>query len=449
MATKILPHNYKEVVEALKAAIEEKPFALYPDFVTKGTMDASAYEDGRGSVRLRAAMDTKDPKKIVIREIPYGTSTESLINSIEGAAKKNKVKIASIHDYTAEKVEIEIRLPRGLHTQDVVDALYAFTDCEVNISCNLLVIKENLPVEMTVTQVIKHHAGFLVDLLIKELKLEEKNLLDKLHMRTLEQIFIEERIYKNIEDKKTQEDINQGVLQGFEPFLNQIRRKITPEDLERLLKIPIRRISLFDIERFKKEIQEINKRLKEIKEHLGNIKKYAVGYLDNLLEKTSFIPERQTKIERFGKVDVREAAIRDQKLRYDPAKGYLGTKISEGSLVMEVSPLDRVLIIDKSGEYKVLDVPEKEFVGKSLVYIGPTEKEAMNKIIFSILYQDEKKQVYIKRCKIEKFILEKSYSLLPEQAKMLKFTTKEDVQIKLDYVPKKGLRVLEESRERA
>jgi topoisomerase-4 subunit A len=445
MATKILPHNYREVIGAVKAAILGESFQLYPDFITKGIMDASNYEDGRGSVRVRAKLDTKDPKKIIVREIPYGTTTESLINSIENAAKKGKVKIATINDFTAEDVEIEIKLPRGVHTQDVVDALYAFTDCEVNVSCNLLVIRDNMPVEMTVTEVVQFHAGYLVELLTKELKLEEKQLLDRLHMRTLEQIFIEERIYKSIEDKRTQETIYTAILQGFEPFKSQIRRKITQEDLDRLLKIPIRRISLFDIEKAKKEIREIKGRLKEIKEHLANIKTYAAGYLDGLLEKSKFIPERQTIISSFQKVDVREAAIRDQKLRYDTSKGYLGTKLSDGSMVMEVSPLDRILLIDRSGEYRVIDVPEKEFVGKNLIYIGPTDKEAMAQIVFSILYQNKStKHLYLKRTKIEKYIIGKNYELLPEDSKLLKFTTKEDWNVFVGYVPKKGLRILEE-----
>ncbi|MCP4667369.1 MAG: DNA topoisomerase IV subunit A, partial [Deltaproteobacteria bacterium] len=247
MSTRILPHNLIEVVEAVIACLRKMPFTLFPDFQTGGLADVSEYADGQGKVVVRARIDTRDPKKIVIREVPYGATTESLIHSIEAAAKKNKIKIAGINDYSTEKVEIEIKLARGVYAGDTVDALFAFTDCETSINLNPLVIQEGQPTIMTVEEVIRHCAGRLVEILTSELKLEQKQLKDKLHARTIEQIFIRERVYKKIEEKTTKEAVTTAVMQGLKPFSGQIRRAVTPEDVERLLKIVIRRISLYDI----------------------------------------------------------------------------------------------------------------------------------------------------------------------------------------------------------
>jgi topoisomerase-4 subunit A len=218
MSTRILPHNVLEVLEAEKACLAGKKFQLYPDFPTGGFVDVSDYRDGNGKVLVRAKFDTSDPKRIVIRELPYGSTTESIINSIESAAKAGRIKIQSLNDFTTEKAEIEVKLARGIYAEETVDALYAFTDCEQSISVNLLVIKDGLPQVMTVTEVIKHHAGQLVKILTKELELEKRELLDKLHLRTLERIFVEERIYKAIEKMKTARGVQDAVIAGFKPF---------------------------------------------------------------------------------------------------------------------------------------------------------------------------------------------------------------------------------------
>ncbi|HOV62884.1 MAG TPA: DNA topoisomerase IV subunit A, partial [Spirochaetia bacterium] len=283
MSTKILPHNFNEVLKAVIASLKGEKFQLYPDFPTGGFVDVSEYQDGMGRVKVRAKLDTKDPKKIVIRELPFGSTTESLIKSIEAAARKNRLKIAGISDFTTANVEIEIKLARGVYSQEVVDALYAFTECESSISVNLLVIRDGKPVEMTVSEVIAYHAKRLVEILTAELKIEEQELKDRLHARTLEQIFIEERIYKKIEQMDTQEKVTSAVRKGLQPFAPQIKREVTDDDIERLLKIPIRRISLYDINKAKKEIEEIKVRLKEIAYHLKHITDYAVSFLDGLI----------------------------------------------------------------------------------------------------------------------------------------------------------------------
>ena len=268
MSTKILPHNVIEVLEAEKACLAGKKFELFPDFPSGGLVDVSEYRDGNGKVLVRAKLDTSDPKRILVKELPYGSTSESLIASIEAAAKAGRLKIQGINDFTTDQVEIEIKLARGVYSEETVDALFAFTECEQSISVNFLVIKDNFPTVMTITEVIKYHAKLLVKILTKELELEKQELLDKLHLRTLERIFIEERIYKNIEKMKTAEAVTKSVIEGFEPFAKEVgARGVSDDDVDHLLKIPIRRISLYDMNRAKKEMAEILQRINEINGH--------------------------------------------------------------------------------------------------------------------------------------------------------------------------------------
>jgi topoisomerase-4 subunit A len=446
MATKILPHNLGEVVRALQACLRGESFQLLPDFPTGGLMDAALYADGQGSVLVRAKLDTSDEKRIVVRELPFGATTASLIDSIETAAKKGKIKIAGLSDFTTDKVEIEIKLPRGVYTHEVVEALYAFTDCQINHSVNLLVIHENLPVQMTVTQVIEYHAKNLVAILKKELELEKRKLTDKLHLRTLERIFIEERIYKAIEDKKTQEDVNKAVLEGFVPFKKELIRPISEDDLKHLLEIPIRRISLYDINKNRQEVEAIRARLKEIEHHLAHLTEYALAFLDTVLTKAVAQVPRQTKATSFKKLAAKDVMIRDKKLRYDKATGYLGWGVTTGEVQMEVSELDRVLLLQKDLKYTVIRVPEKKFVGKGILGVYDADKEELEKVTFSVLYREaETGYIYLKRFQIEGYILDKEYEILPEKAVFLKLTTKENVSVHLDYKQKPLLRVLEET----
>ncbi|MDR0305646.1 MAG: DNA topoisomerase IV subunit A [Chitinispirillales bacterium] len=441
MSTKILPHNLIELMEAQVAFLKGKPFTVFPDFPTGGFADISEYNDGNGKVLLRARLDTSDPKRIVIRELPYGSTTESIINSIEAATRKGKLKVAGISDFTAENVEIEIRLARGVHTQDTVDALYAFTDCESSASVNLMVIKEEKPVVMTVTQVIQHNSERLVEILKAELKLEEAKLKDRLHAKTLEQIFIENRIYKKIEEEKTAEGVVKAVFSGLEKFQNQIKREVTKEDVDTLLRIPIRRISLYDINRAKKEMKEITDRLREIKQALATIIEHTIAFLEKIIEKYSSLHPRRTELISFKKIDVREAAQRNLKLRYDKDTGYLGHEVN-GNVLLDVSQYDRVLVIRKNGTYSVIDVPEKLFVDKGMLYCNFVDKD----LVFSVIYRDDStKFPYIKRFKIEQFILNKGYSIAPENCTLLRLTTDSEAVVTIEYKPKPRLKQLEES----
>ncbi len=445
MSTKILPHNFIEVCEAVQNALRGEPFELYPDFPGGGYVDVSNYEDGQGKVLVRAKLDTSDEKRIVVRELPFGSTTESLIASVEAAARKNKVKIQSISDFTGESVEIEIKLARGVYTQEVVDSLYAFTECENSISVNLLVIKDGKPTPMTVTEVIQYHAKRLVAILTQELELEHGQLLDRLHARTLERIFVEERLYKRIEEEKTADAVTNTVIEGFEPYKNEIRRKVTPEDVERLLKIPIRRISRYDIEKAKKEIEEIKARIKEIKHHLANIVEYSIDYLGEVVSDYRSLYERRTEIGSFDKVDVREAATRNLSLRYDGRTGYLGTAVTSGKELFKVSAYDRILVVRASGAYSVINVPEKLFVDKGMLSCGHADKDVLANTVFNVVYRDnDTKYPYLKRTKIEQYILDKGYQIVPDKTSVLALTTREGVVANVKYRKKKNIRVLEE-----
>jgi topoisomerase-4 subunit A len=439
MATKILPHNLIELLYAEVAHLEDRTFRVLPDFPTGGLADVSEYADGNGRVRVRASLDLDDPKRIVIREIPFGTTTESLIASIEDAARKDRVKIASISDYTAEKVEVEVKLARGVYTQEVVDALYAFTECEVSISANLVVIDGDKPRVMSVTEVVQRNVDALVDILRAELRAEDTQLRNRLHARTLEQIFIGNRIYQAIEEMKTVEAVTGAVRQGLEPHADQIRRKVTDEDIETLLKIPIRRISLYDIERARQEMQEIRHRLGEIKGHLDDIIPYAIAFLRGLIGKYGERFPRRTEIVSFERVDVREAAQRNLRMRYNRDTGYLGYEV-DGQVLLEVSQYDRVLVIRKDATYSVIDVPDKLFADKSMLFCGFVDKD----LVFNVVYRDGNGYAYLKRCRIDQFILNKVYTLVPDDSKVLKLTTESDRRVALEYRPKPRLRVLQE-----
>ncbi|MDR2078629.1 MAG: DNA topoisomerase IV subunit A [Treponema sp.] len=451
MSTKILPHNIIEVLEAEKACLSGKSFQIFPDFPTGGLVDVSDYRDGNGKVLVRAKLDTSDPKRIVIRELPFGSTTESLINSVETAAKAGRIKIQSINDFTTENVEIEVKLARGVYSEETVNALFAFTECEQSISVNLLVIKDSLPVVTTVTAIIKGHAKQLVKVLTRELELEKKELADKLHLRTLERIFIEERIYKGIEKMKTAEGVTKAVMDGFKPFLKEVGpRGVSLEDVEHLLRIPIRRISLYDINKARTEMAEIQERIKEINGHLKNITAYALSFLDGIIAKIKANVDlgrgaRKTEVVKFEKVDVKEVAKKDLELRYDRETGYLGTIVS-GEIAAEVSPFDRILTLRNNGSWSVTDLPEKVFVGTNAWWISVADKELLSATVFTVIYKDAKNGYpFIKRCIIEGWIMNKDYSLVPDDAVVLHIDTRQKFTFTLNYIPKPRLKVLTEN----
>ena len=447
MSTQILSHNVHEVIEAEKKCLRGEPFQLFPDFQTGGLIDCSEYKDGLGKIVTRARMNTSDEKRIVITELPYGCTTESLMDSIEKAARTGKVKIASINDFTSATVNVEIKLPRGVYVKDVVDSLYAFTDCEKTVYCNLLVIKDNMPVQMTVTEVIEYHSKQLLGILKEELEVERAELMEKLHLRTLERIFIEERIYKSIEQMKTEEAVNKAVKDGFVPFRAEILRDITNDDIDHLLKIPIRRISLYDMNKNRKEVQAINARLKEISHLLKHLVDYAVTCLDGIEAKLNPATiKRRTELTNIRTVDVKTVVKRDTSLKYDEKNGYLGTAVSGGTELLKITPFDRILYVRKSGIYTVTEAPSKVFVGPEMRWCGFADKESLSKVLFTILYRDPQTQyVYIKRCKINAYIMNRDYFFAPDGMEVLHIDTRKNFSFALNYVPKPRVKILKES----
>ena len=417
LSARILPHNFPELLEAQIAILKKQPFKCLPDFATGGLMDARDYQDGKGSVKVRAKIKTKDESTVVIKEIPPTTTTESLIASIEDAVQKGKLKVKSINDFTSENVEIEIRCHAGVDAEKLIDALYAFTDCEVSIASRIVVIKNNRPVELTVTEILRENTEQLVAILKRELDLREKQLLDELHYRTLERIFIEERIYKAIEKCKTNEAVMAAVYEGFKLFAKQLIRDLADADVEKLLQVRIRRISLFDISKHREEMEKTKAELDETRKNLKGLTKYVIGHLEALLEKYGpLYPRLTTKSSRHEEVDVKEVAFKAFKVSYDRETGYVGYKVSGEEFKLECTKFDKVLLVFKDGTYKVSELPEKTFVGQELFYCGLPDREK----VFTCAYTDRNAS-YLKRFTFGGTILNKAYLCIPEKSRILFF----------------------------
>lgn len=417
LSARILPHNFPELLQAQIAILRNQPFKCLPDFPTGGLMDARDYRDGKGSVKVRARIKARDEGAVVITEIPPGTTTESLIASIEDAVRKGKLKVKSIRDYTSEQVEIEIQCPPGVSTDQMIHALYAFTDCEVTIPSRIIVIKDHRPVALTVSEVLRENTAQLVAILKRELELRERKLQDELHLRTLERIFIEERIYKAIEKCRTAEAVTRAVRQGLEPFRHELRRELTDADIEHLLQVRIRRISLFDIERHRQEIERIQTDLAQTRRNLKNLTQYAIRHLEALLEQYGpQFPRRTTKSARHEEVDAKAVAFKAFRVAYDRQSGYVGYKVNGEEFRFECTRFDRVLLVFKDGSYKVTELPEKLFVGPELFYCGLPERDR----VFTCAYTDRKGS-YLKRFRFGGAILNKVYRCIPEKARLLFF----------------------------
>jgi topoisomerase-4 subunit A len=417
LSARILPHNFPELLEAQIAILKKQPFKCLPDFATGGLMDARDYQDGKGSVKVRAKIKTRDESTVVIKEIPPTTTTESLIASIEDAVQKGKLKVKSINDFTSENVEIEIRCHAGVDAEKLIDALYAFTDCEVSIASRIVVIKDNRPVELTVSEILRENTEQLVAILKRELDLRERQLLDELHYRTLERIFIEERIYKLIEKCKTNEAVFASVYEGFKPFKKELIRDIADADVEKLLQVRIRRISLFDINKHREEMEKTKAELDETRKNLKGLTKYVISHLEALLAKYGpLYPRLTTKSARHEEVDVKAVAFKSFKVAYDRETGYVGYKVSGEEFKLECTKFDKLLLVFKDGTYKVSELPEKLFVGQELFYCGLPDREK----VFTCAYTDRNAS-YLKRFTFGGTIMNKAYLCIPEKSRILYF----------------------------
>lgn len=435
MATHIFPHNFVELLNAQIAFLEGRHESVLPDFPTGGTMDSTDYNDGKGKVKLRAKIEVKDTKTLVIREICPGTTTESLIHSIDEAAKRGKIKIEEIHDYTSEQVEIEIGLPRGCYADELLEALYAYTECEVTLHSQIIVIRDDMPWEPTVSELLAFHAEKVHTYLRDELALKKKLLLEKIFARTLDRIFIEEKCYKQLEKLSTEEAIHESISKSIKPFHHELLRIPTADDRERLLQIPIRRISLFDREKNLHEITELKATLNEVESHLTSSKTYTIDYLRQLIKNYGSLFPRKTRLGSIEQVDRRAMETRTIQVGYDLETGFVGTKIT-GASVLSCSNFDKLIAICQNGSYKVIPIPEKQYVGAkgtSLIFVGAADK----KTVLNIVYKDPKTdRCFGKRCIIKQFLVDKSYNLIEEGMSILCLSTEKDPVAQLHYIPK-------------
>ncbi len=381
LATRILPHNFAELLEAQIAILGKKPFRVLPDFPQGGLMDAEGYEDGRGHVLVRARIEKKNEHTLVIRELPFGATTDSLMASIEDAARKGKIKIKSINDFTAGEAEIEIQFPPEQDLDRAVETLYAFTQCQTQISSRIVVIRENKPVEMDVPEILRHNTTRLLDILRRELVRKRRRLTEELHSQALVRLFVENRIYKRIETCASAEAVQQAVLDGLMPFRGQLQHDVTIQDVERLLGIAIRRISLFDLEKNRKDIERLRVELAEAEQDLAALVPYAIRYLRGLLRKHGVDYPRRTRRAQFGEISERDLTANELAVAYDREKGYIGHKVA-GEPLLSCSPLDRLLLVWKDGRCKVVAPPEKLFVDTSLIYCSVLERERVMTVVF-------------------------------------------------------------------
>ncbi len=434
MSTHIFPHNFIELLEAQIALLEGRPFAVLPDFPTGGVMDASEYNKGRGKIKLRAKIEVLDPKTIVIKEICYGTTTESLIRSIDEAAKKGKIKIDGIQDYTADRVEIEIKMPRGHYAQDVVDALYAYTECEVVLHSQIVVIKEHLPWEADVDEILCYHTEKLQEYLKKELEIESERLSEKIFEKTLEQIFIEHRLYKCIEELDSYEKISEAIACSLRPFHSLLSRAPSESDREKLLHIPIKRISRFDLEKNQKEIAEHRQSLAKIEKELLSIKKVTIRYLQTMIKKYQKDYPRKTSVQTIAQVDTRAMKTRQIKVGFDPSSGFIGTKVETGQ-VIECTNFDKLLILFQEGTYRVINIPEKAYIdckNSKIAHVGVADK----KTAIAVAYRDPKNHLaFGKRFIVEKFILDKLYRYIEEGMVLEHLSTDHSDRLVLQLLP--------------
>lgn len=435
MSTHILPHNFVELLEAEINILEKKPISVLPDFATGGIMDASEYDNGRGKVKLRARIEIADPKTVVIKEICYGTTTESLIRSIDEAAKKGQVKIDAIHDYTSDKVEIEIKLPRGSYANDLIDALYHYTECEVTLHSQLLVIKDELPCEMTVDELLTYHSELLVGYLKKELEIEQERLNEKIFTKSLERLFVEKRMYKKIEELKDYAKIHASIADSIKPYHKDLLRIPTEEDRERLLGLPIRRITLYDMQKCDEEIKQLREKLDEVEKDLKQVKKVAIRYLKDLLKKYGKRFPRRTEIGQIEKIDKRAVTSKEVTVSFDPKSGFIGLKVA-GDQKLECTNFDKLLLLFDDGSYKVINIPDKLYLhegGKKVLYAGVADKATT----FSVAYHDPKTRIgFAKRFIVKQFILGKDYRYVEEGMVPVVVTTADEPVLNVQFVPK-------------
>lgn len=441
LSTSIMPHNFIELLEAEIAILQKKPFELYPDFPTGGLMDPSEYADGKGRVRVRAIIekDPDDKNKILILGLPAGKNTESLKASIEkDGIQGKKIPIKHISDLTAETVKIELDLAPGADADKVIKQLYAFTACENKLSSNITVLRNNRPAESSVSEVLKHNVEQLLSLTRREFEIHLSELADLIHIRTLERIFVEERIYKRIESKKTSEEVRTAVREGLEPFRKEFVRELSEEDITHLLGLPIRRISLFDINKNREEIRGYEKDRSETQDRIDHLQRYTINYLKALIKRYKADYPRLTKLTTFKELDQRSLTASELTIRYNKEDGFVGYDLKKGDDLFKCSSLDRLVMVWADGRYKVMPPPDKFFVDKGLIYCAKYDRNRE----YTLLYRESAYGfTYIKRFAFGGAIFNKEYKLLPPRSKVTFLTEgcPEAIYVKYKPMPKQRI----------
>jgi topoisomerase-4 subunit A len=413
LASKILPHNFNELIDATIDYLLGKEFVIYPDFPTGGMVDVSKYNEGQrgGVIKVRAKIEKVDKKALIITEIPFGKTTSTLIESIIKANEKGKIKIRKIDDNTSANVEIVVHLVPGVSPDKTIDALYALTDCEYSVSPNTCVIVDDKPSFMGVSSILKHSADRTVDLLKKELEIRLRELREEWHMSSLEKIFIEKRIYHDIEECETWEAVIDAIDKGLDPFKKLLLREVTREDIIQLTEIKIKRISKFDVKKADEHIKGIETELEEVKNHLSNIIPFAINYFRQIKKKYGKGKERKTELRSFDTIEATKVVANNAKLYINYKEGFIGTGLKKDEFICDCSDIDDVIVIRKDGVYLITKVANKVFVGNDILYAQIFLKND-GRTIYNIVYQDGKDgPLLAKRCAISGLTRDKEYNL--------------------------------------
>ena len=376
LSTKILPHNFVELIDASIKHLRGKRFEILPDFPTGGLMDATQYNDGMrgGKIRSRALINQLDKSTLVIKEIPFGTNTSSLIDSILKANDKGKIKIKRIEDNTAAEVEILVHLPSGISPDKTIDALYAFTNCETSISPLGCVIEDNRPLFIGVNEMLKRSTDRTVNLLKRDLEYQLNDLEEQWHFASLERIFIENRVYRDIEEVETWEGVIEAIDVGLKPHIKHLKRAVTTDDIVRLTEIRIKRISKFDIDKAQQKIEALEDQITQIKDHLVHLTDYAIAYFNRLKKDYGKGRQRKTEIRVFDDIEATKVVIRNTKLYVNREEGFIGTSMRREEYVTDCSDIDDIIVFTDSGKMMVTKVSDKTFIGKGIIHVAIWKK---------------------------------------------------------------------------
>lgn len=426
LATKIMPHNFIELIDASIEILKGNDTRILPDFPSGGLADFTNYNHGQrgGKIRVRAKIESTDKRLLIIRDIPYGTTTTGLMDSIVKANDNGKIKIKKVVDNTAQDVEIQIELPSGVSPDVTIDALYAFTDCEISISPNCCVIVDEKPCFISVDEMLRTSTAQTVQLLKKELEIRLTELAEKWHFSSLEKIFIENRIYRDIEECETWEAVLEAIDRGLDPFKKLLKREVTTDDILRLTEIRIKRISKFNSFKADELIGALESEMKEVRHNLKYLTEFAINYFENLKEKYGKGRERRTEIRTFDTIAVQQVAVANQKLYVNRTDGFIGYSLKKDELISECSEIDDVIVFMQNGTFKVVKIAPKVFIGKDIIYAA-VWKKGDERMVYNMIYRNlESGKSFIKRFAVKSITRDREYNLAgsAKGAKILYFT---------------------------